>query len=89
LDIEGQTIRGLPSTDCVTRPAHFALRAIRTALLTPTFTLEAETRADIEAHGQALARADAAAVGYEIDSILKSTEGDFNSISTRALYGHF
>ena len=73
-DIEDQTIRCLPSIDFAAKPAHFALRAIRTALLTPTFTLGAETRAAIEARRQVLASADAADVGYELNSILKSTE---------------
>jgi hypothetical protein len=73
-DLEAQTIRGLSSTGFAAKPAHYALRAIRTALLTPTFTLGAETRAVIEAHRQVLASADAADVGYEINSILKSTE---------------
>jgi hypothetical protein len=73
-DIEGQTIRRLPSADSAAKPAHWGFRAIRTALLTPTFTLAAETRADIEAHRQVLATADAAAIGYEINSILKSAE---------------
>ena len=73
-DIEAQTIRGLSSIAFAAKPAHFALRAIRTSLLTPAFTLGTETRAVIEAHRQVLASADAADVGYEINAILESGE---------------
>lgn len=73
-DIDDQTIRNVPSTGFASKPAHFLLRAIRLALLTPTFTLDAGTRAGLEAHRQLVTSADAADVGYELNAILKSTE---------------
>ena len=61
-DIESQIIRNHPSTGFASKPAHFALRAVRMVLTMPALRLDANTRADIERHAD-LVGADPADVG--------------------------
>jgi hypothetical protein len=73
-DLASRSIRAIPPGAFTTRPAHLPLRAVRMALLTPAFTLDAGTRAELGACGRLVAAAPPGDVGYELCLILKSSE---------------
>lgn len=73
-DLASRRIRAVPPIAFTGRPPHLALRAVRMALLTPAFTLDAETLADLGACGRLVAAAPPGDVGYELYLILKSSE---------------
>lgn len=69
-DLEEQRVRSVSPDGLIGKPAHFPLRAIRLALLTPAFALDDETRAAVERQAPLVERAEPADVGLELLEIL-------------------
>ncbi len=69
-DLARQTVRSLAPERLADREPHLALRAVRLALLTPEFTIEAETSAAIRALAASMRGYDPAEIGYALSSIL-------------------